>query len=70
MLQKLHKAGRPIPDSEIYEFVQKSVKDSTDYLYERDLHPLFLEKFHIFQLFPFLGKNHHIYTFVLSTSNN
>ena len=47
MLQKLHKAGRPIPDSEIYEFVQKSVKDSTDYLYERDLHPLFLEKFHI-----------------------
>ena len=47
MLQKLHKAGRPIPDSEIYEFVQKSVKDSTNYLYERDLHPLFLEKFHI-----------------------
>ena len=47
MLQKLHKAGRPIPDSEIYEFVQKSVKDSTDYLYERNLHPLFLEKFHI-----------------------
>ena len=47
MLQKLHKAGRPIPDSEIFEFVQKSVKDSTDYLYERELHPLFLEKFKI-----------------------
>ena len=47
MVTKLHKAGRPIPDSEIYEFVQKSVKDSANYLYERELHPLFLEKFKI-----------------------
>ena len=38
---KITQSSRPIPDSEIYEFVQKSVKDSTDYLYERDLHPLF-----------------------------
>ena len=47
MVTKLHKAGRPIPDSEIYEFVQKSVKNSANYLYERELHPLFLEKFKI-----------------------
>ena len=47
MVTELHKAGRPIPDSEIYEFIQKSVKDSSNYLYERELHPLFLEKFKI-----------------------
>ena len=47
MVTELHKAGRPIPDSEIYEFVKKSVKDSINYLYERELHPLFLEKFKI-----------------------
>ena len=47
MVTELHKAGRPIPDSKIYEFVQKSVKDSANYLYERELHPLFLEKFKI-----------------------
>ena len=45
MVTELHKAGRPIPDSQIYEFVKKSVKDSINYLYERELHPLFLEKF-------------------------
>ena len=47
MVTELHKAGRPIPDSDILKFVQKSVKDSQDYLYERELHPLFLEKFKI-----------------------
>ena len=47
MLNKLHKAGRPIPDREIFEFVQDKVSESHAYLYERDLHPLFLEKFKI-----------------------
>ena len=47
MVTELHKAGRPIPDSQIYEFVKKSVKDSINYLYEMELHPLFLEKFKI-----------------------
>ena len=48
MLNKLHKAGRPIPDREIFEFVQDKVRESNGYLYERDLHPLFLEKFKFF----------------------
>lgn len=47
MVTELHKAGRPIPDSQIYEFVKQSVKDSYDVLYERELHPLFLERFKI-----------------------
>ena len=47
MLNTLHKAGRPIPDREIFEFVQDKVSESYAYLYERDLHPLFLEKFKI-----------------------
>ena len=47
MLNKLHKAGRPIPDREIFEFIQDKVSESYAFLYERDLHPLFLEKFKI-----------------------
>ena len=42
MLNELHKAGRPIPDREIFEFVQDKVSESYAYLYERNLHPLFL----------------------------
>lgn len=45
MLNELHKAGRPIPDREIFEFVQDKVSESYAYLYERNLHPLFLEKY-------------------------
>ena len=43
MVTELHK-GEHLHDSKIYEFVQKSVKDSANYLYERELHRLFLEK--------------------------
>ena len=50
MLNKLHKAGRPIPDREVFEFIQDKVSESYAYLYERDLHPLFLEKFKIWIL--------------------
>ena len=47
MFTELHKAGRPIPDKNIFTFIKKSVKESYDYLYEREVHPLFLEKFKI-----------------------
>ena len=47
MFTELHKAGRPIPVKNIFTFIKKSVKESYDYLYEREVHPLFLEKFKI-----------------------
>ena len=36
MVTELHKARRPIPDSQIYEFVKKSVKYSINDLYESE----------------------------------